>query len=236
MSTTTPTSGGGSSGARDRVTVDLAGNPVPRFARLHGHEVEVFAQPHQALGRTALLSGAFSLVPVFAAVLLMTLTSPVWPIVVLGEIVTTCVFFTVYIRFRLVFAAITPTRFLKRRMLLSPVSVDLARVDRVLINRVYRTSSTEALTQLLAVDDRGHRLFAMNALFWSDDDIRRMADNLGIPTTVDEAPMSRSDYDAAFPMARRWYARRPALVALVVASVALMAAAVVVVEGWVNPA
>lgn len=236
MTTATPTSGRRSGDDFERGRADLDGNPVSRSARLDDHDVEVFAQPRQALGRTALLSGALSLAPVFAAVLLVTLPSAVWPVVVLGEIITTCLFFTVYIRFRLVYAAITSKRFLKRRMVLSPVSVDLARVDRVLINRVYRTSSMEALTQLLAVDDRGRRLFGMNALFWSDADIRRVADHLGIPTTVDEAPLSRREYYAAFPMARGWYARRPAVAAMVAISLALASGIVLSVEGWVHPA
>lgn len=236
MSTTTPTSGRPPRGGRDRARADLDGNPIPRSARLGAHVVEVFAQPDESLGRTALLSGAFSLAPVFAAVLLLTLTSSFWPVIVLGEIIVACLFFAVYIRFRLVHSAITPDHFLKRRMLLSPVSVDLGRVDRVLINRVYRTSSTEALLQLLAIDNRGHRLFGLSALFWSDDDIRRVADHLGIPTTVDNAPLSRTEYYAAFPMARGWYARRPARAVMVLAATALVAVGALVVNGWVHPA
>ncbi|WP_286344381.1 hypothetical protein [Frondihabitans sucicola] len=74
--------------------------------------------PIQALGRTALLSGAFSLLPVFAVVTYLTHRSSAEPLVIAIEALVTIAFFVVYVRFRRVFTAVTRTHFVKRRMLL----------------------------------------------------------------------------------------------------------------------
>lgn len=182
-----------------------------------------YVRPKQTLGRSALLSGAFSLLPVFAALLWLTHDTGSWPVVVFGEVVVTALFFVVYIRFKLVFAAVTATHVVKQRMVLSTSVVDRSRIDRLLVHRVYRGGSTEALTQLLAVDPMGRRVFAMNALFWADSDIARISDALGVQTTVDPTPMSRADYYREFPTARGWYVRRPALSAFVVAGLGIVA-------------
>lgn len=167
-----------------------------------------YTTPIQDLGRTALVSGALSLLPVFAACLWLTAASSAWPAVALGEIVVTAVFFAVYIRFRLVYAGVTPTHLVKRRMVLGPVSVDRADVDHVVINRVYRGSSTDALPVMLVLDHAGHRLYGMNGLFWSHDDITTIAEALDVQVIEDDCPLSRGEYYEMYPMARGWYATR----------------------------
>ncbi|ROQ36752.1 hypothetical protein EDF46_3299 [Frondihabitans sp. PhB188] len=186
-----------------------------------------FVRPLPALGRTALVSGAFSLLPVFAAILWLTHGSWLQPVAVFAEVVVTAVFFVVYIRFRLVFTSVTATHFVKQRMVLPTTAVDLSLIDRVLVNRVYRGGSTEALTQMLAVDAMGRRLFAMNALFWSDADITTISDALDGQTTVDLSPMSRREYFREFPMARGWYLSRAAMITYVVSACVVITAAVV---------
>ncbi|BDZ51674.1 hypothetical protein GCM10025867_39150 [Frondihabitans sucicola] len=106
------------------------------------------------------------------------------------------------------------------------MSVERSRLDRVFLNRVYRTGSTEALTQLLGVDAMGRRVLGMNALFWTDEDIQLIADALEVQTTVDPTPLSRREYYRAFPTARGWYLSRP-LVVVATLSVAILLVLVV---------
>lgn len=193
-------------------------------------ETEAHVRPIQALGRTALLSGAFSLLPVFAAVLWLAHGAHEWPVVVAIELVVTAVFFTVYIRYRRVFTAVTRTHFVKRRMLLPTVTVDRARIDRLLVNRVYRAGSPDALTQLLGVDSLGRRVLGMNALFWTNADIQRIADALEVTTIVDTVPLSRRDYYRAFPSARGWYVGRVAIVLATIAVAILLVLVVFTLE------
>ncbi|MCU1529733.1 MAG: hypothetical protein JWP75_3496 [Frondihabitans sp.] len=196
-----------------------------------GHtDHETFVRPIRALGRTALISGALSLVPVFAVLLWLSIGSSPWPFVAGAELLVTASFFTVYIRFRLVFTAVTPTHFVKRRMLLSRVVVERALVDRVIMSRVYRAGTTDALLQLLAIDANGCRLFAMSELFWSPTSIRSVRDALGIPTSTIRVPISRREYYRRFPVARTWYAGRVVVVTSGAVIVAAMVAIVMALE------
>jgi len=186
--------------------------------------------PIQALGRTALLSGAFSLLPVFAVVCYLTRQSSCLVGVLVAEAVVAIVFMTVYIRFRRVYSAVDHTHFHKRRMLLPPTAIERSRLDRLLVNRIYRSGSTHALTQLLGVDALGRRVLAMSGLFWTDADIQAVIDALDVKTVVDTMPMSRRDYYRAFPTAREWYRSRPVFVSLVVVAGALIFVAVMALQ------
>ncbi|GAA4265489.1 hypothetical protein [Frondihabitans peucedani] len=197
-------------------------------------ETDTHVTPLPTLGRTALLSGAFSLLPVFAVVLYLARTSPAWPVVLAVEAVVAVVFVVVYIRFRLVYSRVTRTHFVKRRMLLPQVSVQRTSIDRLLLHRVYRTGSTEALTQLLGVDSLGRRVLGMNALFWSEDDIQRVVEALDVQTTVDTLPMSAAEYHRRFPVARGWYLRWPVLIGAAAAALGVLVVVVLSLESVVD--
>jgi hypothetical protein len=198
-------------------------------------ETHVRVKPIEALGRTALLSGLFSLLPIFAVLGYLTHRSSALPVVVCIEVVVAVLFATVYIRFRLVFTAVSRTQFIKRRLLLPRVTVDRSRIDRLLVNRVFRSDSGEALLQLLGVDASGGRLFGMNALFWSDDDIDGVIAALDVRTVVNPTPMSRREYYRAFPMARGWYHTRPAVVIVALAVAILLILIVLTLESVMGP-
>lgn len=197
-------------------------------------EVTTAVVPIQSLGRTALLSGAFSLIPVFAACLWLTVRTSAWPAVACGEIVVTAVFFAIFIRFKLVYSAVTPTSVVKRRMVLSTTRVDRAAVDHVLVSRVYRGSSTEWLTQMIVLDAEGRRLFAMSGLFWSEADINAIAEALDVQLVIDEQPLSRGEYYEMYPTARGWYETRVfQLITVGIAAIAL-AGVLAAIEGIVR--
>lgn len=190
--------------------------------------------PIQSLGRTALLSGALSLLPVFAACLWLTAATDAWPAVACAEIAVTAAFFAVFIRFKLVYAGVTPTLLVKRRMILGPVSVDRSRVDHVLINRVYRGSSTDALPQMLVLDADGRRVYGMNGLFWALEDISLVAEALEVQIIDDACPVSRTEYYEMYPMARGWYATRLFRLAAMGASAVALAAVLAAIESFVR--
>lgn len=164
--------------------------------------------PIRTLRRTLLLPGACSLLPVAVAVLWLTHDSTAWPVVAGCEFLAVLVFATAYLRFRRAFTAVTPTQLAQRGLLRATAVIDRQRIDHLLIHRVYRIGSTDALVQLIGVDPRGQRLFGMNSLFWADDDIQRIAEALEIPTTIHPMPLSRGDYHRKVPAARPWYAGR----------------------------
>jgi hypothetical protein len=193
-----------------------------------------YTTPIQSLGRTALLSGAFSLLPVFAACLWLTARTSAWPVVACSEIVVAAAFFAVFIRFKLVYAGVTPTHLVKRRMVLGPVAVDRRRVDHVLVNRVYRGSSTDALPQMLVLDADDRRVYGMNGLFWSSDDIMTIAEALDVQIIEDDLPLSRREYYEMYPTARGWYAGRLFRLATVGASAIVLAIVLAVIDSHVR--
>jgi hypothetical protein len=195
---------------------------------------DVRETPIQEHGRTALLSGAFSLLPVFAALVWLTVGSAWWVVVVLAEIAVTALFFAVYIRFRLVFTQVTETAFMKRRMLLPFVRVDRDEISTLVLAKVYRHNSTETLTQLLGLASDGRRVLGMSGLFWTEASILRVAEALDVQTTVVEDNLLRRDYYALYPAARTWYGRRDVRALGVVASVAVVALAVSGIENLVS--
>lgn len=195
---------------------------------------EVRETPIQELGRTALLSGAVSLLPVFAALVWLTVGSAWWVVVILAEVAITALFFAVYIRFRLVFAQVTPTAFVKRRMLLPLVHVDRDEIASLVLAKVYRHNSTEVLLQLLGLGPDGRRVLGMSGLFWTEASILRIAEALDVQTVVVEDHLMRRDYYARFPMARAWYGRRDVRTLAVVASIGVVALAVSGIENLVS--
>jgi hypothetical protein len=195
---------------------------------------EVREAPIQELGRTALLSGAFSLLPVFAALLWLTVGSAWWVVVLLAEIAISALFFAVYIRFRLVFAQVTSTAFVKHRVLMPLIHVDRDDIASVVIAKVYRHNSTEVLTHLLGLGSDGRRVLGMSGLFWTEASILRIADALDVQTVVVDEHLTRRDYYARFPTARAWYGRRDVRALAVVASVAVVALAVSGIEDLVT--
>lgn len=199
-------------------------------------EYEAYVLPIPTLGRTALLSGAFSLVPVFIALLWLTVATEIWPVVALAEIVVTGVFVAIYLRFRRVFAAVTRSGFVKRGLLPPFTAVDRSRIDRVLVNLVYRSYSIESLTQLVALDANGRRLFRLNGVFWPDEGISAVADALGIKTTVDKVPLSRRDYYRRFPMAQAWYERRRVTLITLVVVLVVVVPLLLTIENLARPA
>ena len=169
----------------------------------------VTVRPRRELARGATLTGVFSLSPVLIAVLWLTLPTGhqcgvlavACGVVVMGLLM--------YWRYRLSYAAVTRTEFVKRGWLPGFVRLRRDEIDSLVLVRTYRDHSTETSTQLLALDDEGRRLFRMRGTYWSETSVDAVVDALGIPTTVLPRPLTRREFFAAYPDSPYWYESRP---------------------------
>jgi hypothetical protein len=169
----------------------------------------VTVRPRRELARGATLTGVFSLSPVLVAVLWLTLPTGHQS----GVLAVTCgvvvMGLLMYWRYRLSYAAVTRTEFVKRGWLPGFVRLRRDEIDSLVLVRTYRDHSTETVTQLLALDDERRRLFRMRGTYWSEASVEAVVDALGIPTTVLPRPLTRREFFAAYPDSPYWYESRP---------------------------
>jgi len=169
----------------------------------------VTVRPRRGVARGALLTGVFSLAPVLVALLWLTLPSGRQDAVLAAAAGGVVIGLLMYWRYLLSYAAVTRTEFVKRGWL--PGFVRLRRDDIValVLVRTYRDHSTETVTQLLALDHAGRRLFRMRSTYWSDESVEAVVDALGTPTTTLPRPLTRREFFAAYPDSPYWYESRP---------------------------
>lgn len=169
----------------------------------------VTVRPRRELARGATLTGVFSLSPVLVAVLWLTLPTGHQNGVLAVAVGVVVMGLLMYWRYRLSYAAVTRTEFVKRGWLPGFVRLRRDDVDTLVLVRTYRDHSTETSTQLLALDDEGRRLFRMRGTYWSETSVDAVVDALGIPTTVLPRPLTRREFFAAYPDSPYWYESRP---------------------------
>ena len=169
----------------------------------------VTVRPRRELARGATLTGVFSLSPVLVAVLWLTLPTGHQDGVLAVAAGVVVMGLLMYWRYRLSFAAVTRTEFVKRGWLPGFVRLRRDEVDSLVLVRTYRDHSTETVTQLLALDDEGRRLFRMRGTYWSESSVDAVVEALGMPTTVVPRPLTRREFFAAYPDSPYWYESRP---------------------------
>lgn len=169
----------------------------------------VTVRPRRELARGATLTGVFSLSPVLVAVLWLTLPTGHQNGVLAVAVGVVVMGLLMYWRYRLSYAAVTRTEFVKRGWLPGFVRLRRDDVDTLVLVRTYRDHSTETVTQLLALDDEGRRLFRMRGTYWSEASVEAVVEALGMPTTVVPRPLTRREFFAAYPDSPYWYESRP---------------------------
>lgn len=169
----------------------------------------VTVSPRREIARGATLTGVFSFSPVLIAMLWLTLPTghQSGVLAVAGGVVV--IGLLMYWRYRLSYAAVTRTEFVKRGWLPGFVRLRRREIDSLVLVRTYRDHSTETVTQLLALDDEGRRLFRMRSTYWSEASVDAVVDALGMPTTVLPRPLTRREFFAAYPDSPYWYESRP---------------------------
>lgn len=173
------------------------------------HEATVRVLPRRSLARSATLTGVFSLSPVLIAVLWLTLPSGRWVDVLAVALGVVVIGLAMYWRYRVSFAAVTATEFVKRGWLPGFVRLRRDSIETLVLVSTYRDHSTETYPQLLALDASGRRLFRMRGTYWSEESVATVVEALGTPTVTLPRPLTRREFFAAYPDSPYWYESRP---------------------------
>ncbi|KQO82388.1 hypothetical protein ASF17_04640 [Frigoribacterium sp. Leaf263] len=193
---------------------------------------DVVVEPRRTLATNAVLTSLAALVPVGVALLWLTWSSGLWPVVVALGAVAGVIGLVAHRRYLDSFAALDAQHFVKRGWLPGFVRVRRDRIAEVVVVSSYVPHSTDVVLQLVAFDAVGVRLFRMRGHYWPDEAIMTVHDALGAASTVVTKPVSLRDFYRAYPHARYWYEGRPGVSMPIVAALfALATGALVLVYG-----
>ncbi len=115
----------------------------------------------------------------------------------------------------------------KRSFLSRPFRVELAEIAVVHLVEVFVSGTTHAVPQLLALDERGRRLFRMRGQYWSRHSMGLVAAATRAPVVEAAEPLTQREFHATWPQAAYWYENRPGIAALGFAGVLTATAAIV---------
>jgi hypothetical protein len=188
----------------------------------------VLVRPKASLLRNVLSSVVLFSLPLYGALYVLGVSRGSWLVVLASQCVGVALCVVVWARYRAIVVVVSPTD-IEEQGLFFRQRCPLDAVYRVILAKIYRSSSAEAWHQLLVTDADNNRLLRMRGVFWGESEMRRVADAIGVPVMEAAEPVTRQAFMAEHPESVDWYEKNRALTALVL--VAVLAAAVGVVVG-----
>jgi hypothetical protein len=189
-----------------------------RSAEAPAFVVEV--NPRRSLVRNGVLSYALLSLPLFGALYFFSSSSAVGFTVLGVHLLTLAIFTIVYLRFMTVFIGVTSTAIYERSFLGAPKVMWLSKVGHATLVYTYRSSSTEAVPQLLVRCVDNTRVLRMRGIFWSEADMRAVgtviATSAGIQLIEHEEPITANTFFTEYPGSAYWFENRPALIVVAV--------------------
>jgi hypothetical protein len=164
-------------------------------------------RPHRHLFLRGIVAMIALTTPVFAVLYWLTISDGAWPFVlaahalVIGAtIVGVASFLSTTIT--LSAAGVTERGFFGRRVTVRP-----GEAASVLLIQVYEGSTLDVLPHLFVGSTEGRLLIRMRGQFWSIDDMERVAEELDVPVTRPEEPMTLAQVRHAWPRLLYWFER-----------------------------
>jgi hypothetical protein len=188
----------------------------------------VLVRPKASLLRNALSSVVLFSLPLYGALYVLGVPRGSWLVVLGSQCIGVALCLLVWARYRAISVAVSATE-IREQGLFFRQRCPLDAVYRVILAKIYRSSSAETWHQLLVTDAENNRLLRMRGVFWGESEMRRVADAIGVPVMEAADPVTRQAFIAKHPESVDWYEKNRALTALVLA--AALAAAVGVVVG-----
>ena len=181
-------------------------------------------RPREVLLRNLLLSAIIGGVPLFGVLFWLSITQGSWIrvlVVFAGFIAAVLV---TAARHQAVFVVVTATTITKQAFARRTV-VQVSDVATTSIGHTYRGSSSETLPQFIATGADGQVIFRLGGLFWSEDDMEKVATAIGARKVLIAEPMTLKEFYALAPGAAYWYEGKPwvGVLGIVVAFLAALA-------------
>ncbi len=154
------------------------------------------------------------LTPVFVALYVLTIPKGTWLPALIAHLVAS---FLVALAASLLLRTriwIEPDGLKERGFLGRTHRIALSEIGSVIVADTYTGVNAESKTQLFICDHAGKQTLRMRGQFWSANDMRDVADAVGLPVTRIEGALSKSELLQRHPGLLYWFERHPALNAL----------------------
>jgi hypothetical protein len=176
------------------------------------------------------VSAALAFIPVFGVLYWFAIEHDSWQAVATVNLVVVLIGVALLVRQLSVHCEVTATELRGNGIFTPLVRVPLSRVHSVLLVPTYVGQAPEAITQLLVRDSRGRRLFRMRGNFWTEADLRAVADALPVRAGIVDEPIALSEFFRHYPGSAYWFEDKPGLRVFLIGTLIAIALAVAV---WV---
>jgi hypothetical protein len=174
-----------------------------------GSAREIVLRPHRHLFLRGIVAILALTTPVFAVVYWLTIPSAAWPFVLIAHLVVigaTVLGVASFLNTTIIVsrAGVRERGFFGRTVRVAP-----GEAGAVILVQVYEGSTLDVLPQLFVASPQGRLLIRMRGQFWSPEDMERVAEELDVPVTRPEQPMTLSQLRRAWPRLLYWFERIP---------------------------
>lgn len=169
----------------------------------------VRVRPRRSVLIMAVVSLCAALVPVTAMLALIARTNGAW--VAAGIVESFIVLVCVLLGFRQIslFTRVTATALEGNGFMTPTVRVPLDRIAVVHLVDTYAGQGSEVVTQFLAVDADGRRLFRLRGNFWAEGALEQVAAAVPAPVRHSDEPVSLRSFFADHPGSEYWFENKP---------------------------
>lgn len=170
---------------------------------------ETVLRPHRHLFTRGIVAVLALTTPVFAVLYWLTIPSGAWVFVLIAHLVVIAATVVGVASFLNTTITYGPDGVRERGFFGRTVRVGHGEAGAVILVQVYERSTLDVLPQLFVASPEGRLLIRMRGQFWSADDMERIAEELDVPVTRPEEPMTHGQLRRAWPRLLYWFERVP---------------------------
>ncbi|WP_431220284.1 hypothetical protein [Leifsonia xyli] len=164
-------------------------------------------RPHRHLFLRGIIAVLALTTPVFAVVYWLTIPGPGWPFVLVAHLIVIGATVVGVASFLNTTITIGPDGVRERGFFGRTVHVAPGEAGSVILVQVYESSTLDVLPQLFVASKRGRLLIRMRGQFWSQADMERVAEELDVPVTRPEEPLTLNELRRGWPKLLYWFER-----------------------------
>lgn len=165
--------------------------------------------PKRSLLRSGVLSFTLISVPLFGALYLLAVPTGTGAVILGVQLLVSGLSALALLRYLVAFTGVTATEIHDRGFTSPLVRIPLSRVHSIVLVETYRWNAPDSVPQLLMLDADGQRVLRMRGTFWTEGDLRAIAEATGRPLLHFPDPITTQEFFAAYPAASYWFENRP---------------------------
>ncbi len=174
-----------------------------------GSTRETVLRPHRHLFLRGIIAVLALTTPVFAVLYWLTIPTQAWPFVLVAHLIVIAATVVGVTSFLSTTITLGPGGVRERGFFGRTVRVGPGEAGAAILVKVYEGSTLDVLPQFFVASRQGRLLIRMRGQFWSEDDMERVAEELDIPVTRPEEPMTPNQLRRTWPRLMYWFERFP---------------------------